>query len=151
MTHIWDFFFRGTLGPPYVEILRFECYLNTRLHFKIWRHVVFLNWKFFSKLCYKQEMRRSHLPNKMISFQTQKHAILNYTSDKTHFLGCCCLSGIAIFAKRVTWNYACSPFKFMPKCHMFPKGDGRVGMFNVGGACSHFWFKSSHFFGCTSN
>ena len=109
MTHIWDFFFMGTIGPPYVEILRFECYLNTMLHFKIWRHVVFLNWKFFSKLCYKQEMRRSHLPNKMISFQTQKHAILNYTSDKTHFLGCCCLSGIAIFAKRVTWNYACSP------------------------------------------
>ena len=53
---------------------------------------------------------KPHWENKQ--FRKTKTWISNSHLNRQSFYGYCCKSGIAILVRRVTWNYAYSPFKW---------------------------------------
>ena len=62
--------------------------------------------------CTKNEQLLFKKPQlKIISFQNYKHWYLIHTWSEKAFKGTVVSPGIAIFACRVTWHYAYSPFK----------------------------------------
>ena len=65
---------------------------------------------------FKQEMHNSllqrNIPQKKINiFKKQKYWYITHTWSDKSFQGYRCKSGIAIFQRRVTWNYTYSPFE----------------------------------------